>query len=208
MNIHTVVVGDFQVNCFLLEHKPGRALVVDPGDNAEDIAALLGREQLTPEAYLLTHGHVDHIAALAEMHALMPAPIALHADDAEWAFTEKSKIMPFIEIPKDPGEITIDLKTCGTVPGIDVDCQVIQTPGHTPGSVCLYFPQNSILISGDTLFAGSVGRTDLPGGSPRQLAESLNRLKELPDDTQVLPGHGPSSTIGEEKRVNYFMKMQ
>ena len=206
MNIHTIVVGDFQVNCFLLEHAPGKALVVDPGDSAAEIASLLEEKKLVPEAYLLTHGHVDHIAALCELNNMMPAPIALHADDAEWAFTEKSKIMPFIEIPRDPGEIAIDLKTCATIPDISVDCKVIQTPGHTPGSVCLHFPKSGVLISGDTLFAGSVGRTDLPGGSSKQLAESLEKLKELPDDTQVLPGHGPSSTIGHEKRINYFMQ--
>lgn len=207
MNIHTIVVGDFQVNCFIIELAQGKALVVDPGDDADAIASLIEQKKLVPEAYLLTHGHVDHISALGDLNERMPAPIALHADDAEWAFTEKSKIMPFIEIPRDPGEIAIDLKTCGTIPGISVECQVIQTPGHTPGSVCLYFPKHSILISGDTLFAGSVGRTDLPGGSSRMLTESLNSLKTLPHDTQVLPGHGPCSSIGHEKRTNYFMQM-
>ena len=208
MNIHTLVVGDFQVNCFVLEHTPGKALVVDPGDESGRIAALLQEKALIPEAYLMTHGHVDHITALCELAVQFPAPIALHADDAKWAFTEEARIMPFIDIPQDPGEIAIDLKTCDEVPGISTVCKVIETPGHTPGSVCFHFPNCSVLVTGDTLFAGSVGRTDLSGGSARQLTDSLNKLKDLPDDTAVLPGHGPSSTIGDEKRTNYFMQIR
>lgn len=207
MNIHTVVVGEFQVNCYVIEPEPGKALVVDPGDDTELIQALLKKKGLTPAAYLMTHGHVDHITALRAISEIFPAPIALHGDDAAWAFGEESRIMPFLEIPPQPDEIAIDLKQCGEIPDLGTPCQVIHTPGHTPGSVCFYFPKCSVLITGDTLFAGSVGRTDLPGGSARTLAESLTKLKGLPDDTQIFPGHGPSSTIGTEKRTNYFMQM-
>jgi glyoxylase-like metal-dependent hydrolase (beta-lactamase superfamily II) len=207
MNIHTIVVGDFQVNCYILSQEEGKAIIVDPGDDAARIAAMLREKDLTPIAYLMTHGHVDHITALKQIASEFPAPIALHGDDAEWAFGEESKIMPFLEIPARPEEIAIDLKQCREIPDLGTPCEVIHTPGHTPGSVCFYFPRCSVLITGDTLFAGSVGRTDLPGGSARTLAESLNKLKELPDDTQIFPGHGPASTIGSEKRTNYFMQM-
>ncbi len=207
MNIHTIVVGDFQVNCYILEPEQGKAIVIDPGDDTDQIADLLKDKGLTPIAYLMTHGHVDHITSLREIAEKFPAPIALHADDAAWAFGEESRIMPFLEVPSKPEEIAIDLKERREIADLGTPCEVIHTPGHTPGSVCFYFPRCSVVVTGDTLFAGSVGRTDLPGGNARTLAESLNKLKELPDDTQVLPGHGPASTIGNEKRTNYFMRM-
>lgn len=206
MNLHTIVVGAFEVNCFILEPSEGSALVVDPGADHERIAELLIQNHLTPKAYLLTHGHMDHISALKDLHDLYPAPIALHGDDTKWAFTAENAMPPFYPPPLSPGKIDIDLKNCPLIPDLGVTCKVIHTPGHTPGSVCFHFPDDGILLTGDTLFAGSVGRTDLNGGSARVLSESLKKLKLIPDETTVLAGHGPSSTILEEKRTNYFMQ--
>jgi glyoxylase-like metal-dependent hydrolase (beta-lactamase superfamily II) len=208
MKIHTIVVGDFQVNCYVLETTPGKAVVIDPGDEGEKIAGFLKHNRLAPLSYLMTHGHVDHIAALHEVSSLLPAPIAMHGDDAKWAFGEESRIVPYLDIPAEPEEIALDLKDCTEVPGLGERCEVIHTPGHTPGSVCFYFRDCGVLITGDTLFAGSVGRTDFPGGDTRTLAKSLRKLKALPDDTQIFPGHGPSSTIVHEKMTNYFLQMR
>jgi hydroxyacylglutathione hydrolase len=207
MDIHTVVVGAFEVNCYIVDLGDGDALVIDPGADPDAISEVLKDKGLTPSAYLLTHGHMDHISGLEALHSTHPAPIALHAADAKWAFGPLNEMPPYYPIPAKPEKIDIDLGACTAIPNIGASCTVITTPGHTPGSVCLHFPDSGVLFTGDTLFAGSVGRTDLPGGDSKELAESLKKLRFLSDETKVLAGHGPASNIGHEKKTNYFMQV-
>ena len=205
MQIEPIVVGTFEVNCYIVTGTDNRALVIDPGADADDIAAALHSRGLTVAAYLMTHGHMDHISGLADMVDRAPAPVLIHPDDAIWAFTDVNAMPPYYPVPRTtPVEpLLVDGYTT-ELAGLSV--KIIATPGHTPGGVCIYLPDDKTLITGDTLFAGSVGRTDLPGGDSRILAASLQRLRDLPDDVTIYPGHGNSSTIAHEKSSNYFMQ--
>jgi glyoxylase-like metal-dependent hydrolase (beta-lactamase superfamily II) len=206
MQVETVVVGAYQTNCCIVWENPDNCVVIDPGSDPEAIVEVLRKHRLTPGAYVLTHGHVDHVSAVADLSDTYPAPVAIHADDLQWAFEEMNAMRPFYSTPRRPNAEFQNLGespewTCGTL------CfTVISTPGHTPGGICLYMPAAEILFSGDTLFAGSAGRTDLAGGNSRTLMLSLKRLAALPDNVTVYPGHGPSTTIGHEKATNFFLK--
>ena len=206
MNIESIVVGEFQVNCFIIWANPPEALVIDPGDNAENISNYLKKQGLRPSAYLLTHGHCDHISGLPVLCREFPATIAIHKSDLKWAFSEDNDFPPYYGATERPYADIRDLKdnTCYYDAGLNY--KVLHTPGHTPGSVSFYFYNNCSLFSGDTLFAGSVGRTDLPGGDARKLQQSIDMLASLPDATKVYAGHGPYSTISKEKKTNYFMR--
>jgi glyoxylase-like metal-dependent hydrolase (beta-lactamase superfamily II) len=206
MRIQTVVVGPFEANCCILWRNGGPALVIDPGSEPDAIRAALDRERLSVGAYLLTHGHVDHVSALEELHSWQPAPIRIHADDLPWTFTEENAMPPFYPAPRSPASELDPLSGDASLQEAGIEYRVVATPGHTPGSVCFFFPDPGILVSGDTLFAGSVGRTDLPGGSVRALRRSLDRLAQFPDDTCVYPGHGPQTTIRAEKETNMFLR--
>lgn len=206
MNINTIVVGAFDVNCFILDLDSRSAVIIDPGSDADRISAFIKDSKLVPSAYLLTHGHFDHITGLKALYDEFPAPVAIHENDASWAFTPNNQMLPYYTAPDSPKQIDILLGKSQSIPDLGTQCNVLYTPGHTPGSVCFYFPEHAILFTGDTLFAGSAGRTDLPGGSSRALKNSLTSLKLLPEETRVFPGHGPASTIGHEKRTNYFMQ--
>ncbi len=205
MRIQSIPVGEFQVNCYLLSNDEGDALIIDPGADAETIQDVLAEHGLRVRAYLITHGHMDHISALADLHDHAPAPVAMHPDDLAWAFSPDNHMRPFYEPPSRPKEIVRMLNDGQEWTDAGMKYRIIATPGHSPGSVCYYFPEEAILFSGDTLFAGSVGRTDLRGGNERRLKESLARLTNLPDATRVYPGHGPATTIGREKRSNPFL---
>jgi glyoxylase-like metal-dependent hydrolase (beta-lactamase superfamily II) len=207
MNIEPVTTGAFEEICYILWSDEKKALVVDPGHDAEEIHEIIHRHQLEVAAYVCTHGHTDHINALAELHEKHPAPVAMHALDLEWAFGDANRMEPYYPVPPRPQVEQfeqLDRKTDWQFADLRFEC--IQTPGHTPGSCCLYFKEEQVLVAGDTLFKGSCGRTDLPGGSPRQMQQSLQALKNLPDDTRVYPGHGPDTTIGYERATNYFMQ--
>lgn len=206
MNILAISTGAFEEICYLV-WKTNQAIVFDPGDDAQRILQALKKHHLEVVAYVCTHAHADHINALAEMHQQRPAPIAIHSNDLKWAFDAVNQIEPYYPIPKQPKiDRYLLLETAEQWTFGDLTCQCIQTPGHTPGSCCLLFPEGDLLISGDTLFKGSCGRTDLPGGDARQLKDSLRILSELPLQTKVYPGHGPDSTIGIEKETNFFMQ--
>ncbi len=208
MHRETITVGQFQVNCYLLWNDRNQALVIDPGDEADRIADAITRNGLSVAAYMLTHGHMDHISALAALHRRHPAPVGLHADDLSWAFTAGNQMPPWYGMPERPAAIERVFADGQAYDDHGLACRIIATPGHTPGGVCLYFEQQKTLISGDTLFAGSVGRTDLPGGDSRVLTASLKRLAALPDDVVVYPGHGPATTIGHERATNFFMQFR
>lgn len=206
MHLEPIITGPFQEICYLLWNDELKALVFDPGHDADLILQTLDNHRIEVTAYVCTHGHADHINALAELHALRPAPIAMHSSDWEWAFGPHNRIEPYYGSPPRPDtESYLHLEQNRDWQLGQFQFQCIETPGHTPGSCCLLFPDAEILIAGDTLFKGSCGRTDLPGGDPRKLKESLNKLKQLPDNIQVFPGHGPSTTIGIERATNFYM---
>jgi hydroxyacylglutathione hydrolase len=207
--IHEIlVVGPLQCNCSILGDEASReAIVLDPGDNISRIVATLARHQLTLKQIIITHAHIDHIAGAQQLKRLTGAPILYNQLDlplvrmmdvqAAWIGIPTPEVAP-------PDADLADNQTVGI---IGLTGTVLHTPGHTPGSSCLYLPEHSLLIAGDTLFAGSIGRTDLPGGNTRQLLQSIHdRLLPLPDDVQVLPGHGSSTSIGHERKNNPFLQ--
>ena len=197
MKFKTVPVGLYEVNC-TLAIDGADAWVVDPGADEEAIVKAAEAEGAKIAGILLTHAHFDHIGAIPGIKARFPeAPVYVHPSDEVMFGHPFNRLPP--EYPSFP-------KPAGVVDARKFPlAEVIETPGHTPGGVCYYFKEDGILLSGDTLFAGSVGRTDFPGGSMTTLVESLKKLKALPDLTKVIPGHGPSTTIGEEKGSNPYL---
>lgn len=206
VQVATLTVGAFASNCHIVTvPKRAGALVVDPGDDAEAIVAHLESQALTVAAYLLTHGHMDHVSALAAVARTFPAPIGLHERDATWAFTAANSMPPYYNTPAAPPRIERAWAEGQVWTDIGLVFEILETPGHSPGSVSFYFKEAGLLFSGDVLFAGSVGRADLPGGDAPTLGRSLRRLLTLPDETRVYPGHGPATTIGTERRRNPFL---
>ena len=197
----TVQVGGFEVNCSIMSEN-GRAWIVDPGQEPNRIIDTLAKKGLEPAAVLLTHAHFDHIGAIPGLLAKFPdLPVFVHEKDAPMFGHPLNQLPPeYTPFQKPRNLATLD-KLSG--PG---QLEIIETPGHTPGGVCYYFPKDKLLLSGDTLFAGSVGRTDLPGGDMATLMDSLRKLTALPDDTLVIPGHGPHTMIAAEKRGNPFLQ--
>ena len=207
MHIETIVVGPYEVNCYILSQKDAaQAVVIDPGAETDVIVQYLRAERLAPAAYLLTHGHVDHIGGLEQMLAVLPAPVYLHADEKNWAFSKRNSLPPFYFPPSTP---PADLHVVADGDEFNlagIPFRVIATPGHTVGGVCYYVEQENALFTGDTLFQGTVGRTDLPGGDGRVLAQSLKKLAVLPSVTRVYPGHGPETSIADERRHNVYFR--
>jgi glyoxylase-like metal-dependent hydrolase (beta-lactamase superfamily II) len=204
MQHHIITVGAFEVNCVILWEQGPPAWVVDPGGNAPEILDFLRRRGLQVAQIVLTHGHIDHIAALDEMLAEQPAPVLMHPADAAWAFTPLNRLPPYEKVPARPATL-LDIKDDAEIAAAGLTARALHTPGHSPGGVCLHFEREGLLLSGDTLFAGSVGRTDLPGGDGRLLTRSLRRLAALPATTTVIPGHGPSTSIEDECCHNPFL---
>lgn len=205
MHIETIIVGEIQTNCYVVWTESKQAIVIDPGAEATRILAFLEKNNLSVATYLLTHGHMDHISALKDMYEAMPAPIGLHSADIEWAFDESNQMPPFYLAPKRQPEIARVFKDKQEWTDGGLTYRVISTPGHTPGSVCFHFQEQDVFFSGDTLFAGSVGRADLPGGNSQVLSASLKKIATLPDNTVVYPGHGPATDMAHEKKTNFFM---
>lgn len=209
--IHEVLpVGMLACNCSVIGDEATReAIVIDPGDDISDIVAILDRHQLKVKTIAITHAHIDHIGGAHKLRALTGAPVYMHEDDsvlsdnlamqAAWLGIGTPE-NPGIDLPAHEG----DILRAGAI-----ETQVLHTPGHTQGSICLFIPGEKKLIAGDTLFKGSVGRTDLPGGSSADIAKSIRgKLYTLPEDTIVTPGHGEETTIGREKRANAFVRGQ
>ena len=198
----TIQVGPYEVNCSILEIG-GKAWIVDPGQEAERIAGLLGKKGLEPAAILLTHAHFDHIGGVPGLQRAFPGiPVYIGEKDVAVLTHPMNQMPPDYPPVEKPANLRHAETLAADLPGVET----IATPGHTPGGVCYYFPGEKLLLSGDTLFAGSVGRTDLPGGDMGTLVDSLKKLTALPDDTIVIPGHGPRTTIGDEKRGNMWLR--
>ena len=209
----TIQVGGFEVNCSILSEN-GKAWIVDPGQEADRIADTLARKGLEPAAILLTHAHFDHIGGIPGLLEKFPdLPVYVHENDAVMFGHHLNRLPPeYPSFAKPRNLVALSnlerleniepLESLARLEGLEI----IETPGHTPGGVCYYFPKDKLLLSGDTLFAGSIGRTDLPGGDMATLMNSLQRLVALPDDTLVIPGHGMHTTIAAEKRGNMFLQ--
>jgi hydroxyacylglutathione hydrolase len=207
MNIRTLPVGNFAANCHLVSDDDRHTLVMDPGDDPEQLERVILDNRLVVAAYLITHGHMDHISALAALERRFPAPVGIHPADAKWAFGAGNQMPPWYETPERPGNLLRSFTDDQEWNDFGLHYRVLATPGHSPGCVCFYFPREKAVFTGDTLFAGSVGRTDFPGGDDHALYQSLARLAQLPDDTAVYSGHGPLTTIGQEKKTNPFMRI-
>ena len=207
MNIEARVTGFIEENCYLVSNPATReTVVIDPGDDAAQLLVRLDEMDAVVVAYLLTHGHVDHISALAPLCALRPAPVYLHPLDAAWCFTSQNALPGVYAPPPAPQGPIVSIADGEGLTLAGAHWTVLETPGHTPGGVCYKLEPDQALFVGDTLFRGSVGRTDLPGGDARILSRSLQKLAGLPDALVVYPGHGESTTIGYEKRHNYFLQ--
>ncbi len=206
--IHEILpVGPLQCNCSLIGDEASReAMVIDPGDNIDDVLALVRKHNLQVKQIVITHAHIDHVGGAMKLRAATGAPILLNQND--YALLKMLDVQAAWLGMLAPGKVEIDrsITTGETVSAGSLSASVLHTPGHTEGSICLYFPQQKKLIAGDTLFAGSIGRTDLPGGDTRKILHSLhNVVLALPDDTIVVPGHGELTTVGDERETNPFL---
>ena len=205
--LETFPVGPLQCNCTILGDLVSKeAIIIDPGEDISRIHRRLTSLGLKLTQILITHAHIDHIGGALRLKRLTGAPILLNENDLpllQMMETQAGWLGVATPETESPDASLQD----GLRVGLDgYPAQVLHTPGHTQGSVCLYFAPLQLLVAGDTLFAGSIGRTDLPGGNSRQIIDSIHsRLLVLPEETQVLPGHGPSTTIGEEKQRNPFL---
>ena len=206
--IHEIIpVGPLHCNCSIVgDEGTHEALVIDPGDDIEDVLAIVRKHNLQVKQIIITHAHIDHVGGAMKLRAATGAPILLNQND--YALLKMLDVQAaWIGVPV-PGKVEIDqnLGQADVVKAGSLVADVIHTPGHTEGSVCLYFPAEKKLIAGDTLFAGSIGRTDLPGGSFEKIINSLReKVLALPDETIVVPGHGELTTIGEERESNPFL---
>jgi hydroxyacylglutathione hydrolase len=207
--IHKILpVGPLQCNCSIIgDESTHEAMVIDPGDDIEDIIAIIDQHKLQVKQIVITHAHIDHVGGAMKLRARTGAPILLNQND--YALLKMLDVQASWLGMKPPGEVKVeaDLADDAKLRAGKLEASVLHTPGHTEGSVCLYFAAEKMLIAGDTLFARSIGRTDLPGGSFEKIMRSLHdRVLALPDDTAVIPGHGPVTTIGEEREENPFLK--
>lgn len=203
----TFPVGPLACNCTILGNETTRrATVVDPGEDIARILDVLARHHLTVEQIVITHAHIDHVGAALQLKRLTDAPILMSQRDlpllkmmdiqAGWLGVPAPEVAP----PDVDAADHLTLNIAGE------SAQVLHTPGHTEGSICLHLPESQLLLAGDTLFAGSIGRTDLPGGDLKKILRSLkDRLLLLSDETRVVPGHGAETTIGQERETNPFL---
>ncbi len=218
MHIESIVVGPIRTNCYLL-HAGKHVWIIDPGFDGQRLASIIKKNGLLPEAVLLTHSHWDHVMGLPDLLTAFPKlPILIHPSDSHLLgkeggrksiraiqYFDPSHAQACRDILERLPEATDFLHDGQIIEGCGL--QVLHTPGHTPGSVSLYQEDADTLFSGDTLFAGAIGRTDLPGSDPHAIIPGIiEKLLVLPDQTKVFPGHGKTSTIGNEKRQNPWLQ--
>ncbi len=207
MIVRSAVVGPFAANAYLAAcDRTGEAVLVDPGGDTARVLGLTSPEGFRVVRIFCTHGHIDHVAGAAEAKAATGAPVSIHAGDEGWlaALPRQAEMFGFERLdppPVDHRHVNGETFRVG-----ESEARVVHTPGHSPGSTCLWFPRERIVFTGDTLFSGSVGRTDLPGGDFDALFHSItSELFPLGDDVRFDPGHGPSGLLGEERQSNPFV---
>src|SRR6266481_4021220 len=206
--IHEILpVGPLHCNCSVIGDEASReAIVIDPGDDIERVLSLIKKHNLQVKQIVITHAHIDHVGGAMQLRAATGAPILLNQND--YALLKMLDAQAAWIGVAPPGRVEIDhsVAQADSIKTGSLSADVIHTPGHTEGSICLYFPAEKKLIAGDTLFAGSIGRTDLPAGPLGKIFDSLHdRVLALPDETVVVPGHGPLTTIGDERQSNPFL---
>jgi glyoxylase-like metal-dependent hydrolase (beta-lactamase superfamily II) len=207
--IHEILpVGMLRCNCSIFGDETSReAIVIDPGDNIEEILAVLAKHQLRVKAVVITHAHIDHIGGAQKLKAATGAPVYMNARDQElYNRLDVQAGWLGMETPEQT-EIEVNAREGDSLTLGGAEFQILETPGHTQGSISLLIPAENKLIAGDTLFLDSIGRTDLPGGNPRQILQSIHdKLLPLDDQVIVIPGHGPNTTIGRERERNPFLR--
>lgn len=190
MKTHNLRVGPIDTNCYIVEDESSKkAIIIDPGDEAEKILGFIKEQQIIPVFIVITHGHFDHIGANKKLKEALKIPILMHASDLFGLSMSDSP----------PPDRFLKEKDHFEVGGLKFE--VIHSPGHTPGGISLYFEQEKTIFTGDTLFQGTWGRTDLPYSSEKDMAASLRKLLALPPETKVYPGHGKPTTIGDEQSL-------
>ena len=201
-------LGPLQTNCYLIINSENSCLIIDPGEEGSKLINEIEKKNLKPQAILLTHAHFDHIGAVDVIREKYAIPVYIHENEADW-LTNPSLNGSTLFFA---GQISLKPSGSHLIAGEkkmtigDFDFEVLETPGHSPGSVSYYFKEGDFIASGDALFQGSIGRTDLNGGSCRSFINSIhNRLLVLPENTVVLPGHGPTTTIRREMDSNPFL---
>ncbi len=206
MKLKRFALGMLWTNCYVLSSRTGDAVVVDPGGPTEEVQSYLKEENLTLRWVLLTHGHGDHIFGVGELRPLASSGVAICEEDAPCLVSSGENLSRHMaqQVELEPADRL--LKDGDVLAVGDMKIEIVATPGHTRGGCCYYASEgdDAVLISGDTLFARSVGRTDLPGGDEATLLVSLGKLTGFPDSLKVYPGHGPATTIGEERALNPF----
>jgi hydroxyacylglutathione hydrolase len=196
-----IPLGTMQTNCYVLKKEDLSCLIIDPGSEGEKLIQYLQKEELNPVAVVLTHAHYDHIGAIDTIREEYHIPVYVHENEKDWLSSPSLnlgnvQVKDADELINGEQELTIGSFTF----------QIYETPGHSPGSISLYFKDDHIVCSGDALFSGSIGRTDLPNGNPEQLMKSIHdKLLTLPENTSVLCGHGPVTTVGKEMESNPFL---
>lgn len=208
MKWYPLPLGPIQTNCYFLSREDGKCLIVDPGEEPEKIIQYIGKASLKPIAILLTHAHFDHIGAVDPIREKYAIPVYIHKNEKDWltdpVLNGSHKYFPDQGITAKPAEQLISAEQDMLID--EFSFKVFETPGHSPGSVSYYFESAGIVVSGDALFQMSIGRTDLPGGNHAVLIKSIHdKLLPLPEETVVLPGHGPATTIRQEMDANPFL---
>ncbi|MDD5065123.1 MAG: MBL fold metallo-hydrolase [Phycisphaerae bacterium] len=210
MEIDRLILGEYQTNCYVLrENKTAKdCLIIDTGLDADELVDFLRQHNLNPIAAVLTHGHADHITGLAALRSRFPnIKVYIHKLDAGMLTGEKDSLYSIAGVSFSPEHADFTVEDGDVIKQTNIKLDVLHTPGHTQGGICLYSKDDGIIFAGDTLFADSVGRTDFPGGNAAQLIKSIKqKLCSLPDETIVYPGHGPQTTISQEKTHNPFLQ--
>jgi hydroxyacylglutathione hydrolase len=204
ITVHCMVLGELAVNCYFIADSADNCVVIDPGAQSHVILDFIRQRKFRIKAWLLTHSHLDHISALDECYATIKAPVAMHPEENDWAFCDENQWEPHYPLTK---KVPIErrLRHWQRFTDGGMCYTVLHTPGHSPGSVCYWFQQEKIIFSGDTLFARTVGRTDLHRSSSRALTRSLGVFLAMPPATVVYPGHGSDTTVRKELRNNPFL---
>ncbi|MFS0635893.1 MBL fold metallo-hydrolase [Mesobacillus foraminis] len=207
MEWYQLPLGPLQTNCYILSNRNNSCLIIDPGEEAEKVFRYLNQKKLKPAAILLTHAHFDHIGAVEPIRAKYSVPVYLHTQEKKWLtdpVLNGSRLFGMGEVKAEPADYLLSGNQDLSIG--EFTFTVLETPGHSPGSISFYFQEAGLVASGDALFQGSIGRTDLPGGSHETLLKSIHKkLLVMPEETLVLSGHGPVTTIGQEMDSNPFL---